>query len=163
MGKTLIQYEQGELYQRLVDEYEVFDHYYEVLVFLAVVGYREGYVKRNEYKGDKQAGTKSEAGLQNVHSRDLFHTIGACLAFQDTEEPESLVDPMEHKRVIAQYAAGGLEFAQEEFGQNAGDPTDAIVNYIKSRDEEGGGDTIQGELQEIVEAFDDEMMGYTSE
>lgn len=156
-------YEQGELYQRLADEYEVFDHYYEVLVFLAVVGYREGKVKRNNYKGDSQAGTKGEIGLHNIHSRDLFHTVGACLAFQDTGEPESLVDPMEHKRVIAQYAAGGLEFAQQEFGQNAGDPTDAVVNYIKSRDEEDDEETIEGELRDIVEAFDDEMMGYDSE
>jgi dnd system-associated protein 4 len=163
MGKTLIQYEQGELYERLVDEYEVFDHYYEVLVFLAVVGYREDRVKRSGYKGDTQAGTNSEAGLQNVHSRDLFHTVAACLAFQDTGDPEALVDTQEHKRVIAQYAAGGLEFAREEFGQTAGDPTDAIVNYIKDRSEEDDDETIEGELQEIVDAFDDEMMGYESE
>lgn len=160
MGKTLIKYEKGDLYEQLVDEHEVFDHYYEVLVFLAVVGYREGEVKREDYKGDAEAGTSSDAGLQNVHSRDLFHTVAACLAFQDTGDPESLVNPVEHKRVIAQYAAGGLEFAQQEFGQNAGDPTDAIVNYIKSRKEDEDDEVIQGELQEIVESFDDEMMGY---
>lgn len=160
MGKTLIEYEQGELYERLVDEYEVFDYYYEVLVFLAVVGYREGRVKRNGYKGNSGDGNHGEAGLQNVHSRDLFHTVGACLAFQDTNEPEALVDPMEHKRVIAQYAAGGLEFVTEKFGQNAGDPTDAIVNYIKSRKGNDEVDVIDGELQDIVDSFDDEMMGY---
>jgi dnd system-associated protein 4 len=158
MGKTLIEYEKGELYEQLVDEYEVFDYYYEVLVFLAVVGYREDRVKRNNYTGNSGEGTDGEAGLQNVHSRDLFHTVGACLAFQDTNDPEALVDPMEHKRVIAQYAAGGIEFAKEEFGQNAGDPTDAIVNYIKSRKNDDGEDEIEGELQKIVDAFDDEMM-----
>jgi dnd system-associated protein 4 len=160
MAKINIEYEQGELYDRLVDEYEVFDHYYEVLVFLAVVGYREGKVKRSDYTGNPQAGTRSEAGLQNVHSRDLFHTVAACLAFQDTGDPESLVDPKEHKRVLTQYAAGGLEVAREEFGQNAGDSTDAIVNYIESRSESEDPNTIEGELQEIVESFDDEMMGY---
>lgn len=160
MGKTLIQYEKGELYERLVDEYEVFDHYYEVLVFLAVIGYREGKVKRDDYKGSSEAETRGEAGLQNVHSRDLFHTVAACLAFQDTGDPETLVDPAEHKRVIGQYAAGGLEVAQRKFGQNAGDPTDAIVNYIKSQREDEDDETIKGELAEIVESFDDEMMGY---
>ncbi len=160
MGKTLIEYEQGELYQKLVDEYEVFDYLYEALLFFAVIGYREGYVKRNGYKGDRDAETDGEAGLQNVHSRDLYHTVAASLAFQDTGDPEALVDPIEHKRVIAQYAAGGLEFAMEEFGQNAGDPTDAIVNYIKSRKDEDDDETIEGELGEIVDAFDDEMMGY---
>lgn len=159
MGKLLIEYEQGELYDQLVDEYEVFDYYYEVLLFLAVVGYREGKVKREDFKGDSDAETDGEAGLQNVHSRDLFHTVAACLAFQDTGNPEALVDKEEHKRVIAQYAAGGLEFAEQKFGQNPGDPTDAIVNYIKSRKEDEDDDVIEGELGAIVESFDDEMMG----
>ncbi|WP_254524001.1 hypothetical protein [Natrinema caseinilyticum] len=158
MGKLLIEYEQGELYEQLVDEYEVFDYYYEVLLFLAVVGYREEEVKREDYKGDSDAETNGEAGLQNVHSRDLFHTVAACLAFQDTNDPEALVDREEQKRVIAQYAAGGLEFAEQEFGQNAGDPTDAIVNYIRSRKDEEDDEVIEGELGAIVDSFDDEMM-----
>lgn len=86
--------------------------------------------------------------------------MGACLAFQHTGDPEALVDPAVHKKVIAQYAAGGLEFAQEQFGQNAGDPTDAIVNYIRSREESEDDEIIQGELDAIVEAFDEEMMKY---
>lgn len=158
MGKTLIEYEQGELYERLVDEHGIFDYYYEALVFFAVIGYQEGRVKRTNYKGDSNEETDGEAGLQNVHSRDLFHTVGACLAFQDTNDPEALVEPTEHKRVIAQYAAGGLEFAQEEFGPVAGDPTDAIVNYIESRREDDDEEEIEGELQKIVDAFDDQMM-----
>lgn len=161
MGKTLIEYEQGELYQKLVDDYEVFDHLYEVLVFLAVVGYREGVVKRTDYKGDTAEDTDGEAGLQNVHSRDLYHTVAACLAFQDTDDPQALVDPVEHKRVIAQYAAGGLEVAQEKFGENAGDPTDAIVSFIKARREEGETkEETDGQLEDILAGFDDEMMGY---
>ena len=88
MAQPIIGYEKGELYERLVDEYEVFDYYYEVLLFFAVVGYRENRVKRDDYKGDSDAGTHGEAGLHNIHSRDLFHTIGACLAFQDTGDPD---------------------------------------------------------------------------
>jgi dnd system-associated protein 4 len=158
MGKINIEYKQGDLYERLVDEYEVFDYYYEAMVFFAVVGYRESRVKRSDYKGSKSEGTKSEAGLQNVYSKDLYQTIAACLAFHDTGNPESLVDPETHKRVLAQYAAGGLEYAQEEFGQNAGDPTDAIINYIKSRDDPTSRPEVDGELEKIVESFDDEMM-----
>jgi len=105
MGKPLITYEKGELYEQFVDEHEVFDHYYEVLVFFAVLGYREGNVKRENFTGSQE--TQSDAGLHNIHSRDLYHTIAACLAYQDTGKPEALVDPDEHKRVIAQYAAGG--------------------------------------------------------
>lgn len=160
MGKLLIEYEQGDIYEQLVDEYEVFNYYYEVLVFLAVIGYREERKKHNNYKGKSEDATGSEASLQNVHSRDLFHTVGASLAFQDTGDPKALVEPEEHKRVIAQYAAGGLEVAQEEFGQNAGDPMDAIVNYIQSHRNDEKSEEIEGELGDIVDAFDDEMMGY---
>jgi dnd system-associated protein 4 len=158
MGKPLITYEKGELYEQFVDEDEVFDHYYEVLVFFAVLGYREGNVKRENFTGSQE--TQSDAGLHNIHSRDLYHTIAACLAYQDTGKPEALVDPDEHKRVIAQYAAGGLEVARKKFGQNAGDPTDAIVDYIKSKEEDDEEDEIETELQNIVDSFDDEMMGY---
>ena len=160
MPGTIINYEQGELYERLKDEYGVFEYYIEVLLFLAVVGYRENRVKRSDYKGDSGEGTAGEAGLQNIHSREAYRTVAASIAFQDTGDPEALVDAEEHKRVIAQYAAGGLEFVREEFGDNAGDPTDAIVNYIKSRREDEDDEEIEGELQEIVDAFDDEMMGY---
>jgi dnd system-associated protein 4 len=158
MGKINIEYKQGDLYETLVDEYGIFDYYYEALLFFAVIGYREDRVKRSDYTGNKADETKSEAGLQNVYSRDLYQTIAACLAFQDTGNPEALVDPEAHKRVIAQYAAGGLEYAEEEFGQTAGDPLDAIVNYIKERDDPSSHGQVDGELQKIVESFDDEMM-----
>jgi hypothetical protein len=157
MGKPIIQYQKGELYERLVDQYELFDYYYDVLVFLAVVGYREGEVKRNDYKGNADAGTKGEAGLQNVYSRDLYRTIAACLAFQDSGDPEDLVDTDAHMRVLAQYAAGGLEFAEAEFGSVAGDPTDAVVNYIQRRYDEDAFAEDDTLLEEIVRSFDDQM------
>ncbi|MFB6197808.1 MAG: hypothetical protein ABEI52_05990, partial [Halobacteriaceae archaeon] len=56
---------------------------------------------------------------------------------------------------LTQYAAGGLEIAEEEFGRTAGDPTDAIVNYIKSKRET---DTYQGTLGEIVKEFNDSIL-----
>jgi len=158
VGQPIIQYKKGEIYETLVDEYGVFEYYYDVLVFLAVVGYHEDRVKRNDYKGSSTDGTKGEAGLKNVYSRDLYRTIAACLAFQDTNDPANLVDSEAHKRVLAQYAAGGLEVAEREFGSVAGDPTDAIVSYIKDRH----GMVVTGErdtlLGEIVESFDDQMM-----
>jgi len=36
----------------------------------------------------------------------------------------------------------------------------AVVNYIKSRESDEEDEDIKGELQDIVDAFDDEMMGY---
>lgn len=85
----------------------------------------------------------------------------ASLAFQDTGDPEALVDEQTHMKVLAQYAAGGLEIAEDEFGDIAGDPTDAIINYIKMSQSEGTG--TEGELAKIVQSFDDEMMNIEGE
>jgi hypothetical protein len=157
MGKKNIRYKQGELYETLVKEYDVFENLYDVLVFLAVVGYNEGRVKRTEHTGASD-GLEKEAGLQNVYSRDLYRTIAACLAFKDTNDPAALVDESEHMRVLSQYSAGGLAVAEEEFGSVAGDPTDAVVSYIRDRHESAGIDEEDTLLGDIVRSFDDQMM-----
>jgi len=149
MGKT-VNYKKSDLYDKVVDEYDVFDYGYEFMVFLAVLGYREGVSEREDYRGN------GEIGLENLLNRELYRIIMASLAFQDTSDPDALVDVNRQERILAQYAAGGLKIAEEEFGQTAGDPTDALVNYIRNHQET---ETYQGTLGEIVSAFDDQMMG----
>lgn len=149
MGKT-VNYKKSDLYERVVDEYGIFDYGYEFMTFLAVLGYQEGNPEREDYRGD------GEIGLENLLNRELYRIIMASLAFQDTGDPEALVDVDRQERILAQYSAGGLKIAEEEFGQTAGDPTDALVNYIRNHQET---ETYQGTLGEIVSAFDDQMMG----
>lgn len=149
MGKT-VKYKKSDLYDRVVDEYEIFDYGYEFMVFLAVMGYREGNSDREEYRGD------GEIGLENLLNKELYGIIMASLAFQDTGDPGALVDADRQEKILAQYSAGGLQVAEREFGQTAGDPTNAIVNYIKSHQDT---EPYQGTLGEIVSAFDDQMMG----
>lgn len=149
MGK-LVEYKKSDLYEKVVDEYELFDYGYEFMVFLAVMGYRERKVEREDYRGD------GEIGLENLLNREIYRIIMAALAFQDTDDPGALVDVDRQAKVLAQYSAGGLDLAEKKFGQTAGDPTDAIVNYIKNHQDT---ETYQGTLGEIVTAFDDQMMG----
>jgi hypothetical protein len=149
MGKT-VKYKKSDLYDRVVDEYEIFDYGYEFMVFLAVMGYREGNSDREEYRGD------GEIGLENLKNKELYRTIMASLAFQDTGDPDALADLDRQEKILAQYSAGGLQVAEREFGQTAGDPTNAIVNYIKSHQDT---EPYQGTLGEIVSAFDDQMTG----
>ncbi|GAA0291675.1 hypothetical protein [Halarchaeum salinum] len=156
MGKPIITYRKSELYDQVVDEYEVFASSYHFLMFLAIIGYREGRLKQNNYRGDRDEGTRGEIGLQNVYSNELYRTIMACLALQETGDPDALVDSSKQMKILAQYAAGGLEVAEQEFGDIAGDPTDAIVNYIKRVHEDNN--DIGGELDAIVKSFDDEML-----
>jgi dnd system-associated protein 4 len=156
MGKPIIRYRQTELYETIVDEYDVFENYYDFLLFLAVIGYRERKPNRSHYRGDRDAGTAGEIGLQNVYSNDVYRAIMAGLAFQDTNDPEALVDSSKQMKILSQYAAGGLEVAEQEFGDVSGDPTDAILNYIERQEDEDP--ELGGELQTIVDDFNDEMM-----
>lgn len=156
MGKPIIQYQKSDLYDRVVDEYDIFGSSYDFLVFLAVLGYREDRIKRNNYRGDRSEGTRGEIGLQNVYSNELYRVLMASLAFHDTNDPEALVDSSKQMKILAQYAAGGLEVAEERFGQTAGDLADAIVNYIRNNRDESP--DVKGELGKIVESFDDQMM-----
>jgi hypothetical protein len=149
MGKT-VNYKKSDLYGKVVDEYEIFDYGYEFMTFLAVMGYREGKPEREDYRGD------GEIGLENLLNREIYRIIMASLAFQDTGDPEALVDVDRQEKILVQYSAGGLKIAEEEFGQTAGDPTDALVNYISNHQDT---ETYQGTLGEIVSAFDDQMMG----
>jgi hypothetical protein len=149
MGK-LVEYNKSDLYDEVVDEYEIFEYGYEFMVFLAVMGYREGEVEREDYRGD------GEIGRENLENREIYRIIMATLAFQDTGNPGALADKELQAKVLAQYSAGGLKMAEKKFGQTAGDPTDAIVNYIKNCQDT---ETYQGTLGEIVTAFDDQMMG----
>lgn len=157
MGQPIIRYYKTDLYDRLVDEHGTFENYYDLLVFLAVVGYHENKIRRNNFKGSSSDGTKGEAGLRNVHSKELYRTVMACLAFHHTSDPEALVDADMQMETLAKYSAGGLEVIEQEISDVAGDPTDAILSYIERN--EGGDSGIGGELGKIVESFDDQMMG----
>lgn len=153
---NFISYKKSELYDRVVEEHGIFQHSYDFMVFLAVMGYQENNVVRQGYEGDDSNGTKGQIGAENFFANDLYRVVAASIAFEDTEEPAALVDAELQAEKLAQYAAGGLEVAERKFGQTAGDPTDAIIEYIQNHDEE---DSYQGTLGEIVKAFDDEMMG----
>lgn len=153
---NFISYKKSELYGRIVDKYDIFQHSYDFMIFLAVMGYQEGNVVREGYEGNDTDGTKGQIGVENFFANDLYRVIAASIAFQDTENPSALVDSEVQAKKLAQYAAGGLEIAEREFGDTVGDPTNVIVEYIQNRDEE---DSYQGTLGEIVKAFDDEMMG----
>ena len=153
MGKT-VKYKKSDLYDRVVDEYGIFDYGYEFMVFLAVIGYREEEPDREDYRGE------GEIGLENLLNKELYRIIMASLAYQDTGNPETLVNVDRQEKILAQYSAGGLQVAEREFGHTAGDPTNAIVSYIKKFETE---DTYQGTLGEIVDAFDDQMLGISQE
>lgn len=155
---NFIKYRQSELYDQVVDEYNIFENAYDFMIFLAVMGYQEDSPKRENHEGSEVDGTRGQIGVENFFENGFYRTIASCIAFQDTGDPEVLNrQSAEEEQIekLTQYAAGGLEIAEEEFGQVAGDPTDAIVNYIKrQRDSE----SYQGTLGEIVDEFNEGIL-----
>jgi len=154
MAKKIIQYRKSDLYTAVVDRYEIFSSNYDFLIFTAIIGYRNNSPDRNNFKGNDE--TKGEIGLDNIYGVDLYRTIVSCLAYQDKGKPEALVNSKMQMDILAQYASGGLKIAEEEFGDVAGDPTDAIINYIKDNQEDDP--DLEGELKRIYESFNNEMM-----
>lgn len=156
-----VKYKKPEIYDKLTEEYDIFEYYYDVVVFLAVLGYRAGNCETDDYLGDEDAGTRGSIDIERFHNDSHYHAISAALAFQKTGDPSAMADPEIHADVLAQYAAGGLKVYEEEFGDVAGDPTDALANYINSTVDDQDITAEDGELQTIIQSFDDEMFNNT--
>lgn len=152
-----VSFKKPDLYDEWVEEYEIFDNLYDAVIFMAVLGYVEDNVERGNFRGSKEGVGQGNIRIESFYSDDIYRVIGSCLAYQDTDDPDALVDPELQAEIISKYATGGLEIAQKEFGDIPGDPTDAIVNYIETREErpETGEKTI---LNKIRENFDNEML-----
>lgn len=154
---NFISYKQSPLYDRVVEEYDIFEHSYDFMVFLAVLGYREDNPVRDGYEGSESEGTRGQIGADNFFSNELYQVIAACIAYQDTGDRSALVDRELQAERLTQYAAGGLEIAEEEFGSIAGDPTDAIANRVLHYEEQNKAN--EGILGEIKKDFSDNMLG----
>jgi dnd system-associated protein 4 len=153
---TIVKYRTSELYDTVVDEHNVFNSSYDFMMFLAILGYSKNNPVRDNFDGSANEGTRGEIGLENVYSNELYRVLMMSLAYQDTNDPEALVDSKKQIEVLTQYAAGGLEIAEREFGGTAGDPLNAIMNYIKNKREES--EDFEGVLGDIVNSFDDEVL-----
>lgn len=83
----------------------------------------------------------------HVGNKDLYRAVAAAIAYQDTGDPESLIDPEVQLSTLNQYAAGGAEIAEREFGDISGDPTDAVLSYIQTNHDP----TTQSEQDSIMD------------
>lgn len=146
-------YNQTDLYDELTDQYEIFEHYYDVMMFLVMLCYREGQPKTDNYKSGDE-GERSSIAIELFHRDSHYHAIVASLAYQRRGDPEAMAEAEIHADVIPQYAAGGLEVYREKFGEISGDPTDAIANYINSCAKDGDPQREDDELQTILKNFE---------
>jgi dnd system-associated protein 4 len=142
-------YAQTELIDTLVNDHEIFSSYKDAIIFLGVLGYREGESVRKGLSGFN--GDVGEIDYSTFATTSMYIDILGSLAFQHTGDPDMLVDREEQLEILDMYAAGGLQIFQREFGQVKGDPTDAIVNFIQTYEDKD--EPAEGELQTILDAF----------
>jgi dnd system-associated protein 4 len=139
-----------------VDKYNIFGAYRDLIVFLGVLGYREGeYVEEGLSGFD---GNTERIKYSTFTKVSMYRDILGGLAFQHTSDPDTLVDKRKQLDVLDGYAGGGLRVFRREFDDIKGNPTDAVVNFIQSY--EKSDKPVETELQTILDAFNqDDRLG----
>lgn len=137
MATVRINYRKTEIYDRLVDEEEIFDSYVDLFVFAACRAYADGERHLDDYKGD------AEMLWMHFGNKDFHRAAAACIAYQTTNDPSTLMDHAEQLNLLAQYASAGADILEEDYGEVKGSPLNSLVNDVKqyepdSANEEGG-------------------------
>ena len=119
-------YRKTEIYEQLVDEHGIFDSYVDLFVFAASRGYAESERHEQDFEGD------AEMLWMHFGNRDFYRAAAACIAYQTTGDPESLMDHDEQLKIMAQYASAGADILEEEYGPVKGSPLNSILNDVRS-------------------------------
>ncbi|WP_142860656.1 hypothetical protein [Salinigranum halophilum] len=117
-----IYYTRPKLYETLVREFGIFGSYVDMFMFCAALGYQRGQRQRDE-DGDK------EMLWANVNHTDLYTSIAASIAYQETGNPEILSDQLRQLEILGEYAAGGVDILEEAI-DTGGDPTIEFAEFV---------------------------------
>ncbi|WP_240730037.1 hypothetical protein [Halalkalirubrum salinum] len=155
-------YYRHPVYDKMVDEWGLFNTYVDFFVFAASVGYAmtdmttvEGY-ENSEYAGEGE--TQGEMLWMHLSNKQTYRAVAASIAYQHTGDAEALVDPEIQLEILARYAKAGVEQLEREFGNAPGNPRDGLISFIENEHPRSNNqrDDI---LNEIVESFDQKMIG----
>lgn len=150
-----IYYDRHDLYDQMVDEWDLFNSYVDFFVFAASVGYAtadaatvRGYTD-NEYSGE------GEMLWMHFTNKPTYRAVAASIAYQYTDDPDALVDPEVQLDVLARYAKAGIETLDQEFGDSVSTPRDGLISFIDDYEESRfEGETNEDILSEISGSFD---------
>lgn len=156
-------YYRHDIYDKMVDEWSMFDSYVDFFVFAASVGYAvtdtptANSLTEKEIGGTQDDGTRGEMLWMHFTDKPTYRAIAASIAYQHTGNPDALVDPARQLEVLARYARPGADRLDDEFGDAATPPRDGVVDFIEQFYEADSSDS-QDTLSEIVGSFDDDML-----
>lgn len=162
-GSTIRQYyHRSPIYDKMVDEWEIFETYVDFFVFAASVGYATvDMTTAAGYDSTDYAGNGDDQGemlWMHLSDKQTYRAVAASIAYQHTGDPKALVDPDVQLEVLARYAKAGAERLETEFGDSASNPRDGLISFIENehpQGEEAQDDILSG----IVESFDKSMIG----
>lgn len=141
-------YKQTAIYDQFVDEHGLFDSYQDLFVFAACVGYAKNRCVTTDFEGD------GEMLWMHFTDKSLYQAVAASIAYQHHDDPQALLDTEMQLKTLAMYAAGGAELLEREFGDVKGDPTDAVLNFIREwndQDDTERRDTLLGDIMSSFE------------
>jgi hypothetical protein len=153
-----IKYTRHDIYDQLVDEWDVFDTYVDLFVFAAAVGYATSdKATVQAYSGDEYRG---EGEMLWIHLNDKpnYRAVAASLAYQFTGELESLTDAGVQLEVLARYAHAGALHLDAEFGDAVTTPRDGLISFVDEFQDGEAGDDEAEILDEIVDSFDSDTL-----
>lgn len=153
-----VKYTRHDIYDQLVDEWDVFDTYVDLFVFAAAAGYAtsdEATVRAyrpDDYRGD------GEMLWIHLNDKPNYRAIAASLAYQYTGELESLTDAGTQLEVLARYAHAGAQRLDTEFGDAVTTPRDGVVSFVDDFREGETDEEDRQILDEIVSSFDNDTI-----
>ena len=157
-------YYRHDIYDKMVDEWEVFDSLVDFFVFTASVGYAvsdrptvNAYSQR-EYQGTTDDGTRGEMLWMHFTSKQTYRAVAASIAYQHTGDSNALVDPETQLEVLARYARAGADRLEKEFGTAASPPRDGLISFIDKFHEADSREDSDNILSSIVDSFDEDML-----
>lgn len=117
-----IYYSRPPIYETFVNDYGIFKSYVDMFVFCGALGYQ-----RN--RKQPLDGGEKEMLWANIQRTDLYKSIAAAIAYQETGNPEVLTDTYSQLEILGEYAIGGVEILEETI-DTKGDPTTEFAEFI---------------------------------
>lgn len=150
-------YERTDIYDKMVEEWGIFDTYVDFFVFAASVGFRVS--SRSEVASYDESDYTGEGEMLWMHftNKATYRAVAASIAYQFTGDAEAFTDPQLQLEVLARYAKAGTKALASEFGDSQAPPRDGLVSYIENYEDVDASSAQDEVIDEIINSFDNDM------
>jgi hypothetical protein len=156
-------YYRHELYDRMVEEWNIFENYVDLIIFAAAVGYTGSTKQRvNEYSKEEIKGLDSDrSGIikwSSISNQQSYRVISASIAYQHTNEYEVITDPEKQLEIVTRYARAGILELADDFNDYTNPPRDGLISYIDNLSEDSNTDEDEPDVfGQIIDSFDEDI------